>query len=240
MCSDVVSDPIDPCEGDSTRANPRQVHILAPERHRVVDRDVRVPVMKILPLSEAKAKLSALVDQVRATDEEVVITKNGRPAAALVSPDEYEGWKETIAIHGDAVLMRDIKAGLGALKARKAKVYTLEELRLGSVDICHARPSFRHGLPESRGHGGHPCDLDAGIPPYQVRGRLCRHDVDFCLAMRSNYKGQQTLVIRDERAGCSAGLYFPAFPSLGRAGRGRQPSCTPNPGRRRGCGRGCR
>ena len=82
--------------------------------------------MKILPLSEAKAKLSALVDEVSATDEEVVITKDGRAAAVLVSPDEYEGWKETIAIHGDAVLMRDIKAGLAALKARKAKVYTLE------------------------------------------------------------------------------------------------------------------
>ena len=84
--------------------------------------------MKILPLSEVKAKLSALVDEVSAIDEEVVITKNGRAAAVLVSPDEYEGWKETIAIHGDAVLMRDIKAGLAALKARKAKVYTLEEL----------------------------------------------------------------------------------------------------------------
>ncbi len=59
--------------------------------------------MKILPLSEAKAKLSALVDDVRATDEEVVITKNGRAAAVLVSPDEYEGWKETIAIHGDEI-----------------------------------------------------------------------------------------------------------------------------------------
>jgi antitoxin YefM len=84
--------------------------------------------MKILPLSEAKAKLSALVDEVRATDEEVVITKNGRAAAVLVSPDEYEGWKETIAIHGDPVLTRDIKTGLGALKAGKANVYTLEEL----------------------------------------------------------------------------------------------------------------
>jgi len=47
--------------------------------------------MKILPLSEAKAKLSALVDEVRVTDEEVVITNNGRAAAVLVSPDEYEG-----------------------------------------------------------------------------------------------------------------------------------------------------
>ena len=87
--------------------------------------------MKTLPLSEVKAKLSGLVDEVTATDEEVVITKNGRPAAVLVSPDEYEGWKETIAIRSDPVLMREIKTGLAAFKAKKAKLYTLEELFKG-------------------------------------------------------------------------------------------------------------
>ena len=84
--------------------------------------------MKTLPLTEAKSKLSGLVDRVRALDEEVVITKNGRPAAVLVSPDEFESWKETIAIRGDATFMKEIRAGLAALKARKAKLYTLNEL----------------------------------------------------------------------------------------------------------------
>ena len=46
--------------------------------------------MKTLPLSEVKAKLSGLVEQVGNTDEEIVITKNGRPAAILVSPDEFK------------------------------------------------------------------------------------------------------------------------------------------------------
>ena len=46
--------------------------------------------MKTLPLSEVKMKLSALVDSVSATEQEVVITKNGRPVAVLVSPDEFE------------------------------------------------------------------------------------------------------------------------------------------------------
>lgn len=87
--------------------------------------------MKTLPLSEAKAKLSGLVDEVTATDEEIVITRNGRAAAVLVSPDEYEGWKETVEIHHDPALMREIKAGLKALKTRKAKLYTLEELLKG-------------------------------------------------------------------------------------------------------------
>jgi antitoxin YefM len=84
--------------------------------------------MKTLPLSEAKAKLSGLVERVSAHDEEVVITKNGRAAAVLVSPGEFESWKETVTIRSDPALMREIRSGLTALKARKAKLYTLDEL----------------------------------------------------------------------------------------------------------------
>ena len=84
--------------------------------------------MKTLPLSDAKAKLSSLVEDIVRRDEEVVITRNGLPAAVLISPDEYDSWKETLAIRADRDLMREIKAGLAALKARKARLYTLEEL----------------------------------------------------------------------------------------------------------------
>ena len=84
--------------------------------------------MKTLSVSETKMKLSGLIDTVNATDEEIMITKNGRPAAVLVSPDEFESLKETIAIRSDSDLMREIKKGLRALKMRKTKLYTLEEL----------------------------------------------------------------------------------------------------------------
>ena len=63
-----------------------------------------------------------------ATDEKIIITKNGRPAAVLVSPEEFESLKETIAIRSDLALMREIKKGLRALRNKKAKLYTLEEL----------------------------------------------------------------------------------------------------------------
>lgn len=86
--------------------------------------------MKTLSLSEAKAKLSGLIEDVERRDEEVIITRNGRPAAVLVSPDEYDSWKETIAILSDKQLMREIRAGLTALRKRKARLYTLEELFL--------------------------------------------------------------------------------------------------------------
>ena len=84
-------------------------------------------IMKILSLSEAKMKLSELVEAVYSTDEEIVITKNGRPAAILVSPEAVESWKETIEIASSADLMKEIKQGLVALK-KKRKLYTLEEL----------------------------------------------------------------------------------------------------------------
>ncbi|VAX34093.1 hypothetical protein MNBD_NITROSPIRAE03-305 [hydrothermal vent metagenome] len=84
--------------------------------------------MKTLSLSEAKMKLSKLIEDVRTTDEEIVITKNGSPAAVLISADEFESWKETIAIRSDSSLMDEIRKGLKSLEGKKARLYTLEEL----------------------------------------------------------------------------------------------------------------
>ena len=85
-------------------------------------------IMKILSLSEAKMKFSSIVDMVSSTDEEIVITKNGRPAAIIISPDEYESIKETANIRSDAALMEEISRGLNSLKAKRAQVFTLDEL----------------------------------------------------------------------------------------------------------------
>ena len=84
--------------------------------------------MKTLSLSEAKMKLSNLVDVVNTTDEEIVITKNGSPAAVLISPDEFESMKETITVRSDVAFMEEIRKGLKDLKGKKTGLYTLEEL----------------------------------------------------------------------------------------------------------------
>ena len=84
--------------------------------------------MKTLSISEAKMKLSALVDSLGIAYEDVVITKNGRPAAVLVSPDEFEGWRETLVVRSDSELMEEINEGLQTLKKKKASLYTLDEL----------------------------------------------------------------------------------------------------------------
>ena len=84
--------------------------------------------MKTLPLTEAKAKLSALIDGLAANDEEVVITRNGVAAAILVSPDEFERWRETLALRLDIESMSEIRSGLEQLEGGKAQFYTLGEL----------------------------------------------------------------------------------------------------------------
>lgn len=52
--------------------------------------------MKTLPLSEAKDKLSGLVEEVDSTHEIITITRHGRPAAVLMSADDLESLHETI------------------------------------------------------------------------------------------------------------------------------------------------
>jgi len=84
--------------------------------------------MNTMSVSEAKMKLSALVESVNATDQEVTITKNGRPVAVLISPDEFEGWRETLAIQSNDDLMKEIKKSLASLKKKNVSLYTLEEL----------------------------------------------------------------------------------------------------------------
>jgi len=84
--------------------------------------------MNAITVSEAKMKLSALVDFVKETDEEVVITKNGRPVAVLVSTDEFESRRETMTVRFDVNLMKEIKSGLESLKKGNASLYILEEL----------------------------------------------------------------------------------------------------------------
>jgi len=64
---------------------------------------------KILPISEVKAKLPELVNGVQEREEEIVVTRNGKPAAMLVSYSDYERLKETLEVLSDSELMRQIR-----------------------------------------------------------------------------------------------------------------------------------
>ena len=64
---------------------------------------------KILPISEVKARLPELVTGVAERDEEVVVTRNGKPAAVLVGFAEFERLKETLDVLSDPALMRQVQ-----------------------------------------------------------------------------------------------------------------------------------
>lgn len=89
----------------------------------------------MLPLSEVKMKLSELVKKVSGRDEVITITRNGKSAAVIVSPDEYESWQETLAIREDKSLMGEIQRGLKGLRKSK-RTYTLDEL-MGEKSASH-------------------------------------------------------------------------------------------------------
>lgn len=67
--------------------------------------------MKTVPLSEAKDKLSALVDEAGLTHEMVQITKHGRPAAVLISADDLDSLHETIFWLSQPGIREDIAEG---------------------------------------------------------------------------------------------------------------------------------
>jgi antitoxin YefM len=62
-----------------------------------------------VPFTEAKAHLSELVDKVVGEHERFILTRNGRPAAVLLSPDELEALEETVDILQDPKLLESIR-----------------------------------------------------------------------------------------------------------------------------------
>lgn len=63
---------------------------------------------KTLSLSEVKARLPEIVVGVEEYEQEVVITKNGRPAAVIINVREYAMLKETIDVLSDPALMSQV------------------------------------------------------------------------------------------------------------------------------------
>jgi len=80
-----------------------------------------------LPLAEIKKRLSEIVDGVEHRHDRVVLTRNGRPAAVILSPDDLEALEETLDILSDPKAMREIRQAERAIEA--GDVVTGDELR---------------------------------------------------------------------------------------------------------------
>jgi prevent-host-death family protein len=87
----------------------------------------RIVVMETLPLATVKARLSSLVDQVEDTHDRVLITRNGKPAAILISPEDLESLEETLGILSDPTAMKRVRKA--QREVERGDVLTEEELR---------------------------------------------------------------------------------------------------------------
>ena len=73
--------------------------------------------MTTLPLSEAKARLSQIANEIHRTHERVTITKNGRSYLVLMSADDLESMEATLELLGDAEAVRRVEQGRQDLDA---------------------------------------------------------------------------------------------------------------------------
>jgi antitoxin YefM len=84
-------------------------------------------VSKTLPISEVKARLPELVAGVAEREEEIVVTKNGRPAAMLVNYEEYRRQRDTLDILSDPDMMKQIRQSR-RFYAKHAKGLSFEDV----------------------------------------------------------------------------------------------------------------
>lgn len=84
-------------------------------------------VARIVPFTEARAKLTELLDDVEARHEHLVITRKGRPAAVVVSTEEWEAIEETLDVLQDEGALADLRASEEDVKA--GRLFRLDDVR---------------------------------------------------------------------------------------------------------------
>ncbi len=85
------------------------------------------PVTRIIPFTEARARLTELLDDVEARHEHVVITRNGHPVAVVLSTEEYEALEETLEILQDEESLAALRESEEDVKA--GRVFSLDEVK---------------------------------------------------------------------------------------------------------------
>lgn len=61
-------------------------------------------------LADVKAHLSEIIDLVESQHERVIITRNGRPAAVIISPGDLENLEETLELLSVPGMLEEIHA----------------------------------------------------------------------------------------------------------------------------------
>jgi len=82
---------------------------------------------RVIPFTEARARLTELLDDVEARHEHVVITRKGRPDAVVVSPEEWDAIEETLDVLQDEETLAALRESEENVKA--GRLFTLDEVR---------------------------------------------------------------------------------------------------------------
>ena len=76
-----------------------------------------IVVMSIEPLREVRDHFSDVVDRVEREHERVTVTRNGRAAAVIISPEDLAELEETLAVLSDPLALADIREADAAYAA---------------------------------------------------------------------------------------------------------------------------
>jgi antitoxin YefM len=77
------------------------------------------PIDRFVPITQAKDRLLDLTREIEQSDDIVAITRNGVPAAILLSPARFEGLLETLEILSDARAMKALRRSMRQAAAGK-------------------------------------------------------------------------------------------------------------------------
>jgi antitoxin YefM len=104
-----------------------RIHVSSRPRLSVYPIVYTLGVAKYVPVREFRSRLSELLDDVADRRDHILVTRNGRPAAALVPIDEYQALEETAEILSDPGAIAAIETGLAELN--RGDTVTLDALR---------------------------------------------------------------------------------------------------------------
>jgi antitoxin YefM len=81
----------------------------------------------VRPLAEVKAKFSEMVDQVEHHHDRIVVTRNGRPAAVLMSTEDLASLEDTLDLLSDPSAVAEIADARADVEA--GRTVSADELR---------------------------------------------------------------------------------------------------------------
>jgi antitoxin YefM len=79
-----------------------------------------------IPISKAKSDLLEIIRRLENVQDAVAVTKNGVPAAVILSMDKYQGLLETLDILSDEKAMKSLRTSLR--QARKGRWVKYDEV----------------------------------------------------------------------------------------------------------------